>query len=136
MFMSNHNPFSNMRLSQQFYVEPINDAPTMYFSTLSNNLKQLTYSEDDPDLPLADDVILQDVDTDIVVVTVELSGLLNKQQDVFSFNDTLVNEYGVDIIQAVTADGVMRTITLNGSASAEHYEQVRLQHIIMSMHTS
>ena len=120
----------NFHFSQQFYVEPINDAPTLYFSALSNHLKELVYSEDDPHLPLADDVILQDVDTDIVLVVVELSGLINKEHDVFSFNETLANGYGVNITQTVSPNGMTGTITLNGPASAEYYEQVRLQFMI------
>ena len=128
IILSDHHSFSNLYLSQQFYVEPVNDAPRLYFSTPPNNVTQLNYAEDDPPLPLTDDLVLQDIDTKIALVAVELSGLLNKEQDIFSFNETLANEYEVDITQA--AGGVTGTITLNGSASAEQYEQVRLQYLI------
>lgn len=112
-------------------MQPVNDPPTLFFSTPSSNaLKQLVYLEDDPNLPLADDIVLQDVDTDIALVLVELSGLLNMEHDIFSFDEALANGYGVDVTRAVAVGGEVGTITLNGSASAEQYEQVRLSNAV------
>lgn len=112
-------------MSSQFYVQPINDAPTLRFNNMSGaTSKSLSYFEDDPLLLFAKDLYLRDVDSDISTATLHFIGLLNGDNDYFTINQTLAAHYGISIN---IIDGVnSRSIIATGNSSSEHYREVSM----------
>jgi cysteine-rich repeat protein len=108
-----------------FYLQPINDAPDLYFGENSSMAtKTIRYFEDDPSLLLANDSNLRDVDSNIMSAAIQMTGLIDGANDVFYINQTLADTYNIHISITENRSTQSREITATGSATPYEYEQV------------
>ncbi|XP_019864320.1 PREDICTED: uncharacterized protein LOC109593738 [Amphimedon queenslandica] len=104
-----------------FTIEPVNDPPEISFNN-NLTLKSIHYTEDDPPLLVAEDLILSDIDSNISNAILVFTGLSNGPSDYFSVNSSFIAAYGLQVnISDYTSN---RTMIVHGSASPAAYGKV------------
>ena len=84
----------------------------------------MEYTEDDPVLPLTSSLSLVDVDSNITEAVITLTGLLNGDQDQFTFSQPIPSDDLTLVPQVINP--TTRTLDLSGSVRPQVMQTVSI----------
>jgi hypothetical protein len=100
---------------------PVNDAPLLSF--LSGSVaERFSYTEDDPEVNIGQNLTLVDIDSSIQSVSLSLTNLLDGDQESVGYDSALLAAASVGVNS--TGNGTVREIVFSGEASSSSYTEV------------